>query len=72
MRGISPLRRACRRHHYRARGGNDGLDRLVKSHGATRQMERKDNSEPSPAGLRHHTESCDICHACGLAIVVSP
>jgi hypothetical protein len=31
-RGGSPLRRACRRHHYRARGGNDGLDRLVKSH----------------------------------------
>jgi hypothetical protein len=31
-RGGSPRRRACRRHHYRARGGNDGLDRLVKSH----------------------------------------
>jgi hypothetical protein len=32
MHGRSPLRRACIRHHYRARGGNDGLDRLVKSH----------------------------------------
>jgi hypothetical protein len=31
-RSGSPLRRACRRHHCRARGGNDGLDRLVKSH----------------------------------------
>jgi hypothetical protein len=30
-RGGSPLRRTCRRHHYHARRGNDGLDRLVKS-----------------------------------------
>jgi hypothetical protein len=25
----SPLRQTCRRHHYHARRGNDGLDRLV-------------------------------------------
>jgi hypothetical protein len=31
-RGGSPLRLACIRRHYHARGGNDGLDRLVKSH----------------------------------------
>jgi hypothetical protein len=37
-----------------------------------RQTERKDNSKPSPTGLRHRTESCDIFHACGLATVVSP
>jgi hypothetical protein len=42
--------------------------------GAARQTERKDNLEPSPAGLCHRTESCDIYHghACGLASVVSP
>jgi hypothetical protein len=43
-RGRSPLQRTCKRHHCHARGSNDGLDRLVKSHqriapdGARRQL----------------------------------
>jgi hypothetical protein len=37
-----------------------------------RQTKQEDSSGPSPAGLRHRLESCDICHACGLATVVSP
>jgi hypothetical protein len=40
--------------------------------GAARQTEQKDNSKPSPVGLRHRIDSRDICHTCGLAIVVSP
>jgi hypothetical protein len=32
MRGGSPLRWTCRRHHYHIERGNDGLDWLVKSH----------------------------------------
>jgi hypothetical protein len=31
-RGGSPLWRTCRRYHYHGRRGNDGRDRLVKSH----------------------------------------
>jgi hypothetical protein len=71
-RGGSPLRRTCRRHHYHTRRGNDGLDRLVKSHRCSALDGAKDSSGPCPAGLRHRSESCGICQACGLATVVSP
>jgi hypothetical protein len=40
--------------------------------GAACQTGRKDSSKPNPAGLRHRSEPCDICHTCGLATVVSP
>jgi hypothetical protein len=40
--------------------------------GSVRQTERKDNSEPSLAGLCHRLESRDICHTCGLATLVAP
>jgi hypothetical protein len=40
--------------------------------GAARQTGQEDNSKPSPAGLHHRSEPCDICHTCGLATVVSP
>jgi hypothetical protein len=39
---------------------------------AARQTGREDSSKPSPVGLHHHSELCDICHTCGLATVVSP
>jgi hypothetical protein len=71
-RGGSPLRRTCRRHHYRGRHGNDGQDRLVESHRCSMPGGVKDNSVPSPAGLRHRPKSCDIYHACNLATMVSP
>jgi hypothetical protein len=39
---------------------------------AARQTKREDSSGPSPAGLRHRSEPCDICHTCILATMVSP
>jgi hypothetical protein len=72
MRNGSPLRRTCRRQHYRDKCGNDGQDRLVESHRCSAPGGVKYCSEPSPAGLRHHPKLSDICHTCNLATVVPP
>jgi hypothetical protein len=39
--------------------------------GAARQTGRKDSLKPSPLGLRHRSEPCDIYHTCVLATMVS-
>jgi hypothetical protein len=71
-RAGSPLRRTCRRHHYRSRHSNDKQDQLVEYHRRSTPGRVKDSSRPSPVGLRHRPKSSDICHACNLATVVSP
>jgi hypothetical protein len=71
-RGGSPLPWTCRRHHYRGRRGNDRQDRLVESHRRSAPSGVKDSMVHSPVGLHHRPKSRDICHACNLAIVVSP
>jgi hypothetical protein len=57
---------------FRGKRGNDGQNRLVESHQCSTPDGVKDSLMHSHIGLRHRPKSCDICHACNLATVVSP